>query len=146
MIAEKFTIMASCLGLAGIIYGLLSRRYETPDSDTKLDQIADLLRNLAVAPTNDTDTEHSIITRLEEIERRMETVQADVLRNLKKNAQRERRIRESEGLDFEDEDVDVSPELLEAGMQAMNNGPPTPETAKSDEAVLQAALAQKRRQ
>lgn len=57
--------------------------------------------------------------RLAQIERRMESVESDVLKNLNKITQRERRLRDMQGLDDEPE-IEVTPEQIAQGQAAVN--------------------------
>jgi len=57
--------------------------------------------------------------RLAQIERRMESVESDVLKNLNKITQRERRLRDLQGLDDEPE-IEATPEQIAQGQAALN--------------------------
>ena len=57
--------------------------------------------------------------RMATLERRMETLESDVLKNLNKITQRERRMREMEGL--EEPEPEATPEQIAAAQNALEN-------------------------
>ena len=92
------------------------------------DKLIEAIKGMVAPNPPETPSEHGdVLERVEKLERRIDTVHEDVLRNLAKSNTRLRRARQLAGEDEEEEMEEATPEQLEQAALELTPQPAAPD-------------------
>jgi len=116
-------IFVVVLGMAAGFRAVMGAISDQPPQNN--DHLVAALKDAVARNSKETPSEQSdILERVEKLERRIDTVHEDVLRNLAKSNTRLRRARQLAGEDEDEEEVEATPEQLQQAALDLQPAPP----------------------